>query len=387
MAPYLASLELQRARTWDDFLAALNRWGLPGENLVYADTDGTIGWKPAGRTPRRRGWDGLLPVPGDGRFEWDGYHDGDELPVERNPERGWVATANQMNVPAGFPRAFGYEWAPPFRYRRIAEALDANPRWSVEDAVALQTDVVSLPARILVGRLEGLAGADERQRRALALLAGWDHRLDRSSAAAALFEVWKDEHFPAAFWKRAAQARGLSAEAAKALEGSTINALFAAIESEVLDPAAMREVLLASLGEAAGAVEEKLGPDWTAWTWGDLHHSRFDHPLSALLRERLAIEPDVGPLPRGGSGETPNATSYRSSDFRQEAGASVRVVLDVGNWDASRAMNTPGQSGVPGSPHYRDLFPSWAADESFPFLWTRERIEAETVRRIRLEPR
>jgi penicillin amidase len=385
MAPYLGSLALQRVSDWNGFVAALDRWGLPGENLVYADVDGAIGWKPAGRSPIRAGWDGLLPVPGDGRYEWTGYLGGDALPVEANPDRGWVATANQMNLPAAYPHSIAYEWAPPFRYERIVEVLSGE-RLSIEDAARLQTDYVSLAARPLVARLEGLDGTTELQIRALAMLRGWDCRLAPRSGAAALFEVWLRRHLPAAVWSRVARAEGLPEDAALALQSASVPALLAAIESVILPPDERRAALLESLGAAAVDVEERLGPDSKSWHWGALHHAWIEHPLSRLLRAKLGVEADLGPIPRGGSGETPGATTYRSSDFRQESGASVRLVLDVGAWDGSVAMNTPGQSGVPGSEHYGDLFKDWAAGRSFPFLWSRDRVEAETTLRIRLEP-
>ena len=94
MSPYFGSVEYMRAQNWREFLGALNRWGAPAENQVYADVDGNIGYKPAGLFPRRRNWDGLLPVPGDGRYEWDGHFDMDALPVEFNPARGFTGTAN-----------------------------------------------------------------------------------------------------------------------------------------------------------------------------------------------------------------------------------------------------------------------------------------------------
>ena len=100
MAPYLGSVEYMRARNMEQFTAALNRWGAPGENQVYADTEGNIAWKAAGLTPIRPNWDGTLPVPGDGRYEWAGFYDMDELPAEVNPARGWIVTANEMNLPA-----------------------------------------------------------------------------------------------------------------------------------------------------------------------------------------------------------------------------------------------------------------------------------------------
>jgi len=94
MAPYFGSVEYMRAENWRQFVSALNRWGAPAENQVYADVDGNIGYKPAGLFPKRTNWDGLLPVPGDGRYEWDGYFDMDALPVEFNPARGFIATVN-----------------------------------------------------------------------------------------------------------------------------------------------------------------------------------------------------------------------------------------------------------------------------------------------------
>jgi penicillin amidase len=100
MAPYFGSVEYMRAQNWREFVGALNRWGAPSENQVYADVDGNIGYKPVGLFPKRTNWDGLLPVPGDGRYEWDGYFDMDALPVEFNPARGFIATANAMNLPA-----------------------------------------------------------------------------------------------------------------------------------------------------------------------------------------------------------------------------------------------------------------------------------------------
>ena len=141
MAPYFGSIDYMRAGNWDEFLAAMNRWGSPSENQVYADTDGNIGWKPGGLTPIRPNWDGLMPVPGDGRYEWMGFRDMDELPVEYNPDRKWVGSANQMNLPPGYPNAekkIGFEWTDPSRFNRIKEVLSADRKFGLEDSIALQ---------------------------------------------------------------------------------------------------------------------------------------------------------------------------------------------------------------------------------------------------------
>ncbi len=196
MAPYLSSIETMRAPDVERFTATLNRWGAPGENLVYADEAGTIGWKAAGLTPVRPNWDGTLPVPGDGRYEWAGFYDMDALPAEVNPARGWIATANEMNLPPGFPddQVITRDWPAPFRAERIAEVLGPAAGSTVADMVRMQSDYVSLPARRLVRVLTGQRLTDPAAARAARLLAAWDCALASDSAAAAVFEVWYRRH-------------------------------------------------------------------------------------------------------------------------------------------------------------------------------------------------
>ncbi len=385
MAPYLGSIEYIRARNWDQFLAAMNRWGTPSENQVYADTSGNIGWKPGGLAPVRPNWDGLLPVPGDGRYEWSGYRDMDELPVEFNPERGWVATANEMNLPPGYDVPLGWEWAGPYRRQRIDEVLNANDAMTVEGAVRLQTDYVSIPARrlhALLGRAKPVPEAGP----ALELLGGWNAELAADSAAAALFEVWWRRHLEAEVGRRMAAALEADEDPLPVQDENLLRIL------EELDPRlgdaprrARDEALLDSLRAAWADASERLGPDPAAWRWGDLHRIELRHPLSAHLPDDIRQLADVGPAERGGSGDTVGNTSY-GDDFNQRSGASFRMVIDVGNWDASVAMNNPGQSGDPRSPHYRDLFEPWANDEAFPLLYTRPAILEAAEARIELIP-
>ncbi len=166
---YRGALRYQTAKDWPTFKEALVHYGAATMNFVYADTAGNIGWVPAGFFPRRH-WDGLMPVPGDGRYEWDGFLRPDELPVVFNPERGWIATANEMNLPADYPmeeKNIGYEWADPARFNRIAEVLDANDRITVADNEALQTDVQNKTALQAIALLDGLSSDDPDVARAL----------------------------------------------------------------------------------------------------------------------------------------------------------------------------------------------------------------------------
>ena len=131
-APYLASLRVDQASSWAEFREACRYFHVPSENMVWADRDGRIGWQAVGLAPRREGWDGLLPVPGDGRYEWDGFLPVLDLPHLADPPRGFFASANQDNLPPGYPFAVSYQWTEPFRFARIEEVLAASTaarRW------------------------------------------------------------------------------------------------------------------------------------------------------------------------------------------------------------------------------------------------------------------
>ena len=383
MAPYFGSIEYMRAQNWDQFVAAMNRWGAPSENQVYADIDGNIGWKPGGLAPIRPNHDGLLPVPGDGRYEWSGFYDMDRLPSEANPERGWIATANQMNVPDKHPlpaTKLGMEWVPKWRYERIREMLERPDKKTLQDMVTMQADVLSVHARRLVLLLKDTQTQDSRVAEGITMLRNWDFRLTPESPAAALFQVWVDRHLGPAVAKLRTPP-----EAAKLITDIDSNALFAALEQ----PAgrAQRDQLFAgTLRAAIAEMEQRQGANWLQWSWGKLHTIEFNHPLSAAIEADAAKVFNLPARPRGGGGFTVNANSYPTSSMKVTGGASFRMALDVGNWDSAIAFNVPGQSGDPKSPHYGDLFDSWSKDTGFPLLYTRPAIEKATELKIVLNP-
>ncbi|MBY0252023.1 MAG: penicillin acylase family protein, partial [Methylobacterium organophilum] len=163
-AAYLGSLAYLGATTPEAFGEALRHWSAPSVNQLYADAAGRIAWFMAGKAPVRPGHDGLLPVPGDGRYDWTGFHDPGALPRSVDPEAGWLATANEMNLPPDYPaedRRVGFEWAEPWRARRIRAVLGGQDRHSLADSRALQGDVVSEPARRLADLVRALPAADD----------------------------------------------------------------------------------------------------------------------------------------------------------------------------------------------------------------------------------
>ncbi|QYF94583.1 penicillin acylase family protein [Massilia sp. PAMC28688] len=388
-APYFGSISYMEAKNFTQFRRAMENWGAPAENQVYADTAGNIGWVAGGLAPVRPQWDGLMPVPGDGRYEWQGFLDGAKLPHLLNPARGWFASANEMNLPVAFPyqvHKLGFEWPDSARARRISEVLSATPKATMEDMEKLQNDVLSLHARRLQALLRPLTSAERGTQAALRLLGAWNGEQHATSAAAALYEVWWSRHLGRAFREAV-----LTPSAARAVAHPHAAVLLDALEQPALrfgrGAARKRDrVLLTSLGEAWAEMESLQGPDPRTWQWGRLHFSLFTHPLAPLVSHAARAHLNVGPLPRGGGPFTVNVSTYHPASFWQTHGASFRMVLDVGNWDNSRAINTPGQSGDPASPHYRDLAASWAEGKYFPLLYSADAVKQAATQVIELTP-
>ena len=372
-AGYLGSLALDQVRDWEGFVEAMRAWKVPAENIVYADVDGNIGWVAAGLMPVREGWSGLLPVPGHtGRYSWSKFLDVEDLPQLVNPESGYIATANHNIVPDGYTHDLGFDWSAPYRIERIDEVLARGGRFTIEDFQALQLDETSLPARQLVGMLRESSDGPSK---ASAIFDGWDFVLDVESNQAALFEAWV-KRLPAKYIEAQAppSSRGLIA---RYLQLPTVLNGLRTIPREQRN-----RIMSESLDEAFAELASSLGGDPAAWRWGDLHQISFRHPLSNTPARRAVL--DLGPVRRGGDGNTPNAT--RGPGYSQSSGASYRHILDLADWDRSVFTSTPGQSGQPGSPHYDDLLPTWAEGRYVPLVYSRSAVEENTAHRLLLEP-
>ena len=294
-----------------------------------------------------------------------------------------------MNLPPDYPaeqRKLGYEWADPCRMERIDAVLSAGDRISVDDCLALQTDVFCGSALRAIALLRGLTSDDAEVEPALRLLEAWDGQETTGSPAAAIAEVWLNKHLALH-----TAAKITTPEAAKLIAFGSHFAVTTYLQSPGPglgdDPAAAREaVLRSSLRAALDEIAERLGPDMATWRWGDLHHARFVPPAAVLAGDELRERMSHGPVALPGSAFTVRAATYRMEDFAAINGASFRMVVDVGEWDNSRIINSPGQSGDPASPHYSDLFPLWAAGQYVPMLWTRAAVDAAASQVILLTP-
>lgn len=383
-APYLASLRMDQAKSWEEFREACSYSHIPSLNMVWADKKGNIGWQVVGISPVRKTSSGLVPVPGDGRFEWDGYLPIKERPNVYNPEKGFWATANQNVTPDDYKHwdAIGYVWADPYRGNRINEVLSGGKKLTINDMQTLQVDYLSIPARTISPLLQNLK-LDGKAAEARNKLKNWDFKLNPNSVEAAIYVAWESkikEMGKKQFVPESVQDL-ISLQTSKLIEW-IINP-----DSKFgTNPKAGRDQFIAlAFTEGVKDLENKLGSDMSKWQYGQekYKHTYMAHPLGSLVQNSLQSKLDLGPLPRGGYGDTPGSTG---GNLRQSTGASFRMVVNTGDWDAAMATNGPGQSGNPDSPFYRNLFEPWAKDQYFPIYYSKEKIEKASVSKLILNP-
>ncbi len=384
-SPYLASLRMDQAKSWQEFRDACNYSHIPGENMVWADKEGNIGWQAVGIAPVRKNFSGLVPVPGDGRYEWDGYLPIIQKPNSYNPSNGFIATANQNVTPDDYTHwdAIGYSWSDPYRGSRVKEILDDKRKLTMEDMKALQVDYLSIPARTLTPLLFKLS-FKSTSATAVNKLKNWDFILNPNSIEAAIYVAFENELRLLANQKFIPE-KGknyISSIQMKKLVEWMINPDSRFGSNPVLG----RDSLLSeAFNNAINNLIEIFGDDLSNWQYGQkkFKHTYFEHALSNSVNEKTRAKLDLGPMPRGGNSFTVGSTG---SNLRQSSGASFRMIVNTGNWDAAIGTNGPGQSGNPDSPFYKNLFEPWAKDMYFPVYYSREKIDSVSVNKILLSP-
>jgi penicillin amidase len=385
-APYLASLRMNQATNWSEFQEACTYSFIPGENMIWADKTGTIGWQAVGITPKRPNFSGMVPVPGDGRYEWDGYWPNSLKPSLTNPEKGFWATANQHVTPADYPypEALAFTWADPFRGDRVNEVLAQDSSATLEESMALQVDVTALPARQLTPLLLQAPISDPKGVEALEWMKNWDYQLLPESVAAGMYVAWE---------------RALVKEVRKRFVPETVQGLIQPPLTQIIrwmnqpelvfaeNAIPQRDLLLAQTWTTAlNDLTKQLGPKLTDWVYGQAayKHIALQHPLSKWVDAQTQQQIDLGPLPRGGYAHTPAANG---SGNNQTAGASFRMVTDLADWDLTLMTNAPGQSGDPRSPFYQNLFEDWAKDRYFPAYFSDKKIKKHSSEHLILLPK
>lgn len=366
-------LEMDRARNWGEFTAAISRFAGPSSNLVYADVDGNIGYHAAGRLPIRHKFDGSTPVDGaSGDFEWDGYIPFEQLPASFNPPAGVVISANQNPFPANYPYTVNGNFAPACREEQIAALLGARGGWRAADMPVVQKDVYSsfsrFLARQLVAAWDRRKASDPELRDAIGLLRGWNGQMDKDLAAP-LIVTLAYQYFRKAVAESAAPGKGPVYDGNMALE--PLEQLLRRRPAGWFED--YDRTLLRCLQQAVEEGRRGQGGNVRQWKYGRYLTLLIAHPVLHRV-PWVGNYFDIGPAPMSGSVTTVKQTSARM-------GPSMRMSADLANWDRSLMNITAGQSGHPLSSHYKDQWPRYYIGESYPMQF--ERVQARSVLRLR----
>jgi penicillin G amidase len=394
-------LPMLRTRTVDELDDAMRAWVDPVNNLVSADVDGHVRYRTVGEipvrppagTPPANAWG---PVPGwTGDHEWIGAVPYDELPTTRDPEVGWIVTANQEIVGPGFPHYLGSDYSRPYRARRIVDRLDVLGPATVDDMTAIHRDRRSLGAGLWVEHLTRLDGRDDHERAALDALRAWDHEMEPASVGAAVYLVTRDAVGQAvARHPRLAALRapfpGEPRAAFAPLElrlWTLLPGLLAADDTTLLpEPGTWAGVLADGLTAAVALLRRELGDDPAGWRWGRLHRCAPRHPLSAT-NPAWADRLDPPPVEVGGEWDTVFSTAHPAGyGFSVTTASVARYAFDLSDWDRSGWVVPHGASGDPSSPHFADQQATWAAGELLPMTYSWERVHADAESTTTLRP-
>ena len=373
---------MARATNVDEFRESQRGWAGPPMNRITADDSGNIAYQLLGDIPvRAHGGANAVPAPGwTGEYDWTGFIPFEKLPWAKNPDRHFVASANNRAVPAGFPYHVN---VPTITYRawRIEDMLRSRQSFTIDDFKAIQGDRFCRPAADIVRMLRKVEPTDE-VRQTVQMLRGWDCVLSPDAPAAAVYEVFMQKLLRRVF----SFLTGLPGAAAAfdGWVGCYLPRLLRQIEeddrailelNEATRGMDWRQVMLASLKEAQVFLVEKQGADPSKWSWGKLHRQTFIHNLGRTPPHDETL--NIPPVGIGGDGTTVfNAAPGYRTGFATNMGVSFRMIVDFADVDGAVWILPPGQSGHPGSPHYSDNIQPWLNLEYHPMLWNWDRIKA-----------
>jgi len=386
-------LRINQAQNFDEFREALRYWEIPSQNFVYADVDGNIGYQAPGLIPIRRNGQGLVPVPGwTDEYEWDDFIPFEALPAMLNPERGYIVTANHAVVDEQYPYFINRDWASGDRGKRIddmiAEIIAERPI-NADDFARIHIDSKSLRAESYLPLLAGLPSDNAEVQQALELLRAWDMQERTDSAAASIFEIFYMQ-----------LARNVLADDVGI---DNVSDAYSTIYFHQLanDPAARwwddattpqtetrEDILLKSLEESITWLKDNLGGDMNSWTWGKLHTATFTStPLGESGIGPIESIVNRGPFPVDGGSDLVNANSWSWEEPAAiRSHPSMRVIIDMSNFDASQWVIPTGQSGHPFHRNYDDQIKLWLSGEYLPMLSSRDAVEAAATDYLILQP-
>jgi penicillin amidase len=388
-----AIFALSTAQDFDDFRYAASLFDVPAQNLVYADTEGNIGYQTPGRLPIRGAGDGWMPQPGwISSYDWTGYIPFEELPVAYNPTSGYIVTANNAIVTDDYEYFLSRDWDHGYRAARIAHLIErraAAAPLTAEDMRAIQMDSemwIGKQLAALMGDIE-VSGAGTRE--AVELLGSWDAQNTASSAAAAYANV---------LWSNLVQNIFGAREQPLPIDGQ--GRLFTVVADMLENPSdplwqnaelevgGMEEMLALSAEDAYDELSAIQGTADARWNWGDLHALTLTSdtlgtsgiaPVEALFNR--------GPFPVSGGASVVNATGWElGTSYATTTVPSMRMVVDLSDLDASTWIQLTGVSGHAFHQHYIDQTSDWATGIQRPWAYSAKAVDAAAVDTLVLTP-
>ena len=389
-----------RARDGEELADSMRGWVDPGNNFLFADVAGNIGYQCRGELPQRAAQNARLPVPGwIEDYEWQGNIPFEELPRAINPQEGYIVTANNKPVGDDYPYYISSEFTPGFRAERVREALLALEKPTAAEMAQVHRERVSIPARAYVEYLKAnrsqIRTGDGLTERAMETLLGWDCRMDGDGVAPTIYSALRDALLRRIY--RHNLGDKLTEEAWHPANRGT-GAFMARVRAQLIymfpedDRRLLPEgetwptMLAAALTEGVATLRATLGDDLGQWRWERVHQARPRHTLSDAYPE-MAERLDPPAIPMSGDGDTPLAGAYSPADMATVGGLSVaRYAYDLADWDKSMWAIPLGASGQPGSAHYHDQAETWRRVEMVPMEYGWEGIVERSRARQTLEP-
>jgi penicillin amidase len=387
---------IDKAHSWNEFKEGAKEFTVPGQNFVYADDKGNIGYCMGVRLPIRASQNPTLPMPGwTGYYDWTGFVPFEKLPEVYNPPEEFIATANNKTTDASFPYHISNLWEPPSRIERIREFLSTRNKLTVNDFKQMQLDYYSHFAKqmipFIIHAFDSVRVTDTDLQMALKYFRNWNFQETKSDVTTTLFNVFFTHVMENIFENKMGGELYRSYIFLANIPLRVVPALFETPSSLWFDDPSTPnietrdDVIRKSLADAMNDLQPKLGDEMKTWQWGRLHTLTFEHPFGS--RPPLGTIFNIGPFEVGGSGTTLNNGEYHLADpYRMHLGPSMRQITDFSDINGALSVIPTGQSGQPLSAHYSDQTPLWLNGEYHTMPLDDAAIQSIAKHRLRLIP-